>query len=109
MLNSKQRAYLRGCANKEEPIFQIGKGGVTSPMVKSISDALEARELIKISVLENAGVTAREAADSVAGQTGSDVVGVIGRKIILFRESSKNENRKLSLEIRGLHGKSSIK
>ena len=106
MLNSKQRAYLRGCANKEEPIFQVGKGGVGDPMVKSISDALEARELIKISVLEIAGVTAREAADTISGMTGADVVGVIGRRVILFRESSKKENRKLSLEIRGLHGKS---
>ncbi|MBQ7474593.1 MAG: YhbY family RNA-binding protein [Clostridia bacterium] len=105
MLNSKQRAYLRGCANKMDPIFQVGKGGVGDAMVKSLSDALDARELIKISVLENASVTARGVADEIASKTGADVAGVIGRRIILYRESPKEENRSYSLEIRGLNGK----
>ncbi len=96
MLNSKQRAALRAAASQMDAIFQIGKGGVGDAAVKSISDALEARELVKISVLENSDEDAREAAESLAEQTGSEVVAVIGRKIILFKVSSKPEKRKIS-------------
>lgn len=100
MLNSKQRAILRGEASKIEAIFQIGKGGVGESAVKSIDDALEARELIKISVLDNSDIDIREAAEDVAHKTSAEVVSVIGRKIILFRESSKQEKRKFSLLIK---------
>lgn len=99
-MNSKQRAKLRALANSVEPIFQVGKGGVGDAMCESIEAALEARELIKISVLENSSSSAREAAEEIARITSSEVVGVIGRKIILFKESSKKENRKISLEIK---------
>ena len=105
MLNSKQRAYLRGCANTMDPVFQVGKGGIGDTLVKTVVDALEARELIKLSVLETSSATARETADELSRLTGADVVGVIGRRIILFRESTKTENRKFSLEIRGMYGK----
>ena len=87
MLTSKQRAYLRGLANGEPAIMQIGKGGMGENLAKTVSDALEARELIKLSVLENCGETPREAADMLAAAVGADVVGVVGRKIILYRES----------------------
>lgn len=96
MLNSKQRAALKGIASKTDAIFQIGKGGIGEAMVKSISDALEARELIKLSVLENSAETARDAAEELARVTESEVVAVIGRKIILYKVSSKPENRKIS-------------
>ena len=96
MLNSKQRAALKSIASQTDAIFQIGKGGVGEAMVKSISDALEARELIKISVLENSAETARGAGEEIAKLTGSEVVAVIGRKIILYKVSSKPETRKIS-------------
>lgn len=99
MLNSKQRATLKSVASKTDSIFQIGKGGLGEAMIKSIGDALEARELIKISVLDNSSEDVREAAKSLASATGSEVVAVIGRKIILFRESTKIENRKISVLI----------
>lgn len=96
MLTSKQRAYLRSLATNEPTIMQIGKGGITENLKKTVSDALEARELIKLSVLENCDWTQREAADELAAAVGADVVGVIGRKIILYRESK--ENKKIELK-----------
>ena len=96
MLNSKQRATLRSVASRMDAIFQIGKGGVNEAAVKSIGDALEARELVKISVLDNSDEDPREAGEAIAAATGSEVVAVIGRKIILFRVSSKPEKRAVS-------------
>lgn len=95
MLTSKQRAYLRGLASTEPTIMQIGKGGVGENLIKTVSDALEARELIKLSVLENSGEAARDVAGELADATGADVVGVIGRKIILYRESDKHKRIEL--------------
>ena len=95
MITSKQRAYLRSLANAEPTIMQIGKGGIGENLIKTVSDALEARELIKLSVLENCGYTAREAADELAEVLGAEVAGVIGRKIILYRESEKNKKIEL--------------
>ena len=100
MLTSKQRAKLRGFANTIQPVTQVGKSGVTPELIKTVETCLESRELIKLSVLETAGLTAREAADAVSEAAGADVVSVIGRKFVLFRESSKEENRKISLEIK---------
>ena len=91
MLNSKQRAALRSMAAQIQPIMQIGKGGVSENLVKTVSDALEARELIKLSVLENCDYSARDMAEELAQATGADVVAVIGRKVVLYRES---ENKK---------------
>lgn len=82
-----------------DAIFQIGKGGVGDAAVKSIGDALEARELVKISVLLNSDEDARVAGEEIASRTGSEVVAVIGRKIILFKESSKPEKRNISTMI----------
>jgi len=95
MLTSKQRAYLRGLASNEPAIMQIGKGGISENLVKTVSDALEARELIKLSVLENSGEAAREVAEALAEATESQVVGVIGKKVILYRESEKNKRIEL--------------
>lgn len=91
MLNSKQRAYLRGLASNEPTIMQIGKGGVGENLVKTVSDALEARELIKLGVLDNSSGEPREVAQEMATATGAEVVGVIGRKIVLYRESVNNK------------------
>ena len=87
MLNSRQRAFLRGRANTLETIFQIGKQDITENMTADISRALEKRELIKLHVLENSGLTAREAARQIADATRSEVVQVIGGRFILYRES----------------------
>ena len=95
MLTSKQRAYLRGLANGERAIMQIGKDGVGENLVKTVSDALEARELIKLTVLENSMETPKEAANTLADACGADVVGVVGRKIILYRESVNNKRIEL--------------
>jgi RNA-binding protein len=95
MLTSKQRAYLRGLATSESAIMQVGKGGIGENLIKTVSDALEARELIKMSVLENSEYTPRECADALAEAVGADVVGVIGRKIILYRESEKHKRIEL--------------
>lgn len=95
MLTSKQRAYLRGLASTEPTIMQIGKGGISENLIKTVSDALEARELIKLSVLENCDYTTREAADELAEAVEADVAGVIGRKIILYRESVNHKKIEL--------------
>ena len=87
MLNSKQRAALRSMAAQIQPIMQIGKGGVSENLAKTVSDALEARELIKLSVLENCDYATRDIAEELAEATESEVVAVIGRRVVLYRES----------------------
>lgn len=96
MLTGKQRATLRSLANDLDPIFQVGKGGISEEMCRQISNALEARELIKLTVLENSGYTAREAAEAIAEACGAEVVSVPGRRFVLWRESEtkKRENKK---------------
>ena len=95
MITSKQRAYLRGLANNMPAIMQIGKGGIGENLIKTVSDALEARELIKLTVLENSMESPREVADELAASVGADVVGVVGRKVILYRESVNNKRIEL--------------
>ena len=95
MLTSKQRAYLRSLANSLDPIFQVGKGGISEEMCIQIGNALEARELIKARVLDNSGYSAREAADVIAEQTGADVVAVVGLKFVLYKESKKHKRIEL--------------
>ena len=95
MLNSRQRAQLRSMANDYETILQIGKSGIGENTVKQVNDALEARELIKIRVLETCPQTSREAADLLAAETNSEVVRVIGSRFILYRESKDNKTIKL--------------
>ncbi len=91
MLTSKQRASLRAMANPIDTIFQVGKGGVNDQMCKSIADALEARELIKLKVLDNSDYTAKEAANEIAEAVGADVVSVVGKKFVLYKESKENK------------------
>ena len=87
MLTSKQRAYLRAMAAPMDTIFQVGKGGVSDNMCEQISNALEARELIKLRVLDNCDLNAKEAAQIISEETNSDVVQVIGTRFVLYRES----------------------
>ena len=89
MITSKQRAYLRGLANTMQPIFQIGKGGIEEAFLKQIEDALEKRELIKIKVLENSGLDAREASNEICEAIGCEGIQAIGSKIVLFKHSKK--------------------
>ena len=110
MLSSKQRATLRSMANGIDTIMQVGKDGVTDNLITTIDDALEARELIKVRVLETAGDSAKEAreliklkvldnsaetprsaAESLAQATGADVVCTVGTKFVLYRESKKKK------------------
>lgn len=95
MLNSRQRAQLRAMANEYETILQIGKAGVLDTTVKQVVDALEARELIKLKLLETCPTTVKETAEQLAQATNSDVVQVIGRKFILYKESKNNKTIKL--------------
>lgn len=95
MLNSRQRAQLRGLANSMETIFQVGKSGVTENTVKQVRDALEARELIKLRTLETCPTSSRETAEEIAEKTGADVVQVIGTRFVLYRESENNKQIKL--------------
>ena len=89
MLTSKNRATLRGLANIRESILQVGKGGVGAPLVTQVNDALEARELIKLTVLETCPDPARDVAAQLAGDTDAEVVQVIGRKVTLYRRNAK--------------------
>ena len=89
MLNSKQRAKLRGLASVEDTIFQLGKEGITENFIKAVDTALAARELIKFKVLENALLDRKAAAEEIAKATNSEVVTVIGTKIVLYRPAEK--------------------
>ena len=89
-MTSKERAYLKGLAANVPALYQIGKDGVSENVVKMASDALAARELIKVHVLENSFLGIREAAEDLAEKTGSQVVIVIGSKFVLYKRSDKN-------------------
>lgn len=89
MITSKQRATLRSLANPLEPIFQVGKLGIEETFLLQIDTALEARELIKIKVLEGSGLTAREASEILCDELGCDGVQIIGNKFVIYRKSEK--------------------
>ena len=95
MLTSRQRAHLRSIAQSYDTIFQIGKGGLSEETVKTVSDALEARELIKLRTLDNCSYSPREAAEALAEACMAEVVCVTGSRFVLWRRSSKEKNRKI--------------
>lgn len=95
MITSKQRAYLRSLATNLDTIFQVGKGGITEEMCTQIANALEARELIKLRVLDNSGYTAKEAAAEIADAIDCDVVACVGTKFVLYKESLKKKRIEL--------------
>ena len=89
MLTSKQRAALRGQANKMETILQIGKDGISENTINQVDDALTARELIKLRVLDNCPLTAKEASTQLCDALGADGVQVIGSRFVLFRRNEE--------------------
>lgn len=95
-MTSKQRAYLKSLAMTMEPIFQLGKSSLTPEYTQAIDEALAARELIKISVLQNCMDDPKELAQVLAERTHSQVVQVIGKKIVLYREG-KDKKKKIVL------------
>ncbi len=94
-MTSKQRAYLKGLAMNLDPIYQIGKASVTPEFIEGIREALEKRELIKISVLKNCADDPKELAVLIAERSGAQVVQVIGKKIVLYKES--RDHKKIML------------
>ena len=92
-MTSKQRAYLKGLAMNLTPILQMGKGGVTPENTASVEEALEARELIKISVLQNCQEDPKEIAETLAERTHASVVQIIGKKIVLYKEGKENKKK----------------
>jgi len=89
-MTSKQRAYLKSLAGKIEPVFHVGKNGVTPEIVKAVDEVLEARELVKGTVLNNCMEEIGEVSQTIAERTSSEVVQVIGKKIVLFKRAKKN-------------------
>lgn len=90
MLTSKQRAYLRGLAAKEDTIVHIGKGDISESIIEQTKQALKARELVKGKVLENSMLSAREACDRLCEECRADGVQVIGSKFVLYKRNEKN-------------------
>ena len=97
MITTKQRAYLRSIAAQLTPIMQVGKNGITDNLVKTLSDSLEAHEIIKLTVLEACPMTAREVSDALCIALSCEAVQTIGRKITLYRQASEKEKRKIVL------------
>jgi len=98
-LTGKQKAYLKSKAHPMSPLVQIGKNGLNDELLKQIEEALEKRELIKVSLLQNASVTVDEAAEEIQVKTSAHIVQKIGKVIVLYKKSSKEKNRKFSAEL----------
>ena len=96
-MTTKQRACLKGLAMTMEPILQIGKSSLTPELTAAVDEALEARELIKISVLKNCFDDSRQLAQTLAERTRSEVVQVIGKKIVRYRQAKDEKKRKIVL------------
>lgn len=88
-MNSKQRAYLRSLSNQINPIFQIGKQGISNNLIKQLNDALKARELIKVKVLENVEAPVKDIAEEVSLQTDSIIVQIMGNIITLYKRNKE--------------------
>ncbi len=96
-MTSKQRAWLKGLAMNLDPILQIGKSGVTPELTDAVSEALEARELVKLSILKGCLDDHMAVAQTLAERTRSELVQVIGNKIVLYRPAREEEKRKIVL------------
>lgn len=97
MITGKQRAFLRKEGHILEPVFEIGKEGVTDTLLSGIDEALEKRELIKVHILKTAMLETRETCGEVSARLGAEPVQSIGNKFIIYRQSSDEKNRKLVL------------
>lgn len=96
-MTSKQRSYLKGIAMTTEPVLQIGKSGLTPELTTAVEEALEARELIKITVLKNCLDEGKVIAEVLSERTHSEVVQVIGKKIVLYRQARDEKKKKIVL------------
>lgn len=97
MITGKQRAYLRRLAHELQPIFQIGKEGLSDTVITAIDEALEKRELVKVAILESAMLDTRETCNEVAERLLAEPVQAIGSRFIVYRKSSNAKNRKIQL------------
>jgi RNA-binding protein len=95
MLTGKQKSFLRSQAHHLDPIFQVGKGGVNDNMIKQIGEALEVRELIKVSILQNCDEDRKSVATELAKGARAEVVQVIGNTIVIYKESKENKQIQL--------------
>ena len=91
MLTNKEKSYLRGLAQTKRALFQIGKDGITPNMIRTVSDSLEAHELVNIALLKTCADDVRQAALDMSGATSSEIVQIIGRTFVLYRRSKKNK------------------
>ncbi len=91
MLTGKQKRYLRSLAHHLDPIFQVGKGGVNENMITQIKEALEARELIKVSILQNNLDDKHEVAQALAAGAQAELVQLIGHTVVLYKESREHK------------------
>lgn len=98
MITTKQRAYLRGLASRQETIFQLGKDGLTDSAVRSVADALRARELVKGRVLDACPLTAREALAALSEKCGAEQVQAIGTRFVLYKRNEKQPKIELPKE-----------
>lgn len=95
MLTGKQKRFLRSEAHHISPIFQVGKGGVNENMVKQIAEALEARELIKVSILQNCEMAKEDVAEQLCKEIEAELVQIIGKIIVLYKQSTGNKKLEL--------------
>ena len=96
MLTNKQKGYLRSLANGMHPIIQVGKDGLNEGLLETIKNALEARELIKISILQNCSESQELLVEEISKASGSEIVQKIGRILILYKKSENSDNQKIS-------------
>ncbi|EOH88024.1 ribosome assembly RNA-binding protein YhbY [Enterococcus asini] len=101
-LRGKQKRFLRSKAHHLQPIFQVGKGGLNEAMIHQIAEALEKRELIKITLLQNTDEIAEEVAEVLHQEINCEIVQIIGRVVVLFKPSSKEKYQKISPEVKAI-------
>lgn len=102
MLTSKQRAFLKSEAHSMKPIIQIGKNGLNDQIKTSVRNALDAHELIKVTLLQNTDEDIHDVAEVLEDEIGCDTVLKIGRILILYKESARKENRKISVKVKAV-------
>lgn len=102
MLTSKQRAFLKSEAHSMKPIIQIGKNGLNDQIKTSVRNTLDARELIKVTLLQNTDEDIHDVAEVLEDEIGCDTVLKIGRILILYKESARKENRKISVKVKAV-------
>ena len=95
MLTGKQRSHLKGLAHNLDPLFQLGKSGLTENFIKQVEEALETKELIKIKILQNCDLDPTETANEIVEELNAEFVQSIGSKFVVYKESKKNKKIEL--------------